>query len=214
MSAWDVKLEGAIQSNLIITRRNQPTIRVDNLEVPQFLYLLLNNKNIRGVIDTIGSTGVLILGRFTERKAVLDALRSELRRLGYLPIVFDFERPTDRDFTGTVMTLAGLSRFIIADITKPKSVPLELETIVPNYMIPLMPIIKEGEQPFSMFQDLWKKHRDWVLEPLVYENVKSLVSVLDQAVIKPANRRLVTLRARKAEELVMRHARDYRKTQA
>jgi hypothetical protein len=81
-------------------------------------------------------------------------------------------------------------------------------------MIPFVPIIEEGEQPFSMFQDLWKKHRDWVLDPLVYENVKSLVSVLAKAVIKPANRRLVALRARKAEELVMRHAKYYGKTRA
>jgi len=66
----------------------------------------------------------------------LDPIRAGLRRLGYLPIVFDFDRPTDRDFSETVMTLAGISRFIIADITKPKSVPLELEATVPNCMIP------------------------------------------------------------------------------
>jgi uncharacterized protein YjbI with pentapeptide repeats len=49
---------------------------VDNIEVAQFVYLLLNNPKIRDVIDTIGKKAVLILGRFTpERKAVLDALR-------------------------------------------------------------------------------------------------------------------------------------------
>jgi hypothetical protein len=37
---------------------------------------------------------VLILGRFTdERKAVLDALREELRKRNYLPILFDVEKP-------------------------------------------------------------------------------------------------------------------------
>ena len=41
-------------------------------------------------------------------------------------MMFDFERPTQRDFTETIKTLAGLSRFIIADITNPKSSPLEL----------------------------------------------------------------------------------------
>jgi len=29
-----------------------------------------------------------------------------------------------------------VSRFVIADITRPKSVPLELEATVPSYMIP------------------------------------------------------------------------------
>lgn len=51
---------------------------------------MLNKKEIREVIDTIGQKGVLILGRFTpERKAVLDALREKLRSLNFLPIVFD-----------------------------------------------------------------------------------------------------------------------------
>src|SRR4030095_7390523 len=104
---------------------------------------------------TIGKKGVLILGRFSdiERKSVLDAIRTELRRQGYIPMVFDFERPTDRDFTETIMTLAGLCCFIIADITKPRSAPLELQATVPSYMTPFIPIIREGEEPFAMFKD-------------------------------------------------------------
>jgi hypothetical protein len=63
---------------LVVTSEDQPAITVDNIEVAQFVYLLLHNQKnqkIRGVIDTITSKTVLILGRFTdERKAVLDAL--------------------------------------------------------------------------------------------------------------------------------------------
>ena len=45
---------------------------------------MLHNQKIRDVIDTITSKAVLILGRFTdERKAVLDALRDELRKRNY-----------------------------------------------------------------------------------------------------------------------------------
>jgi len=70
------------------------------LEVAQFVYLLVNNQRIRHVIDTITSKIVLILGRFThERKAVLDALRDELRKRDYLPILFDFDKPASRDLT-------------------------------------------------------------------------------------------------------------------
>ena len=210
ISAWGVNLEQTIQSNLVITPPNEPRITVDNLEVAQFVYLLLNNQKIRDVINTIGKKGVLILGRFTERKNVLEAIRDGLRKRGYLPIVFDFERPSQRDFTETVMTLAGMCLFIIADITKPKSVPLELQAMVPNYMIPFVPIIEEGEQPFSMFQDLWQKHRDWVLDPLRYNSVTELVDFLDPAVIAPAKRRRDELEARKAETLIIRDIKDYR----
>jgi uncharacterized protein YjbI with pentapeptide repeats len=61
MSAWDLNVEGTKQNNLIITRRDQAEITVDNIEVAQFIYLLLHNKKIRDVIDTITSKAVLIL---------------------------------------------------------------------------------------------------------------------------------------------------------
>jgi hypothetical protein len=99
------KTEGAKQQDLIITRDDEPAITVDNIEVAQFIYLLLHNKKIRDVIDTITSKAVLILGRFTdERKAVLDALREELRNRNLLPILFDFVIPASRDVTETIRT--------------------------------------------------------------------------------------------------------------
>jgi len=166
-SAWKLKLKNTNQTNLIISADGEPKITVDNIEVAQFVYLLLNNEKIRNVIDTIGEKGVLILGRFTEeRKAVLDAIREKLRELGFVPMMLDFEKPTQRDFTETIKTLAGLSRFIIADITNPKSSPLELQATMPDYMIPFVPIIQEEEEPFAMFQDLQQKYGDWVLDVL------------------------------------------------
>jgi len=73
VSAWGLKVERTKQQNLVITRAEEPTVTVDNIEVAQFIYLLLHNPKIRDVIDTIGRKAVLILGRFTpERKAVLD----------------------------------------------------------------------------------------------------------------------------------------------
>jgi hypothetical protein len=68
-----------------------------------------------------------------------------MESLNFLLIVFDFGRSTEGDFTETIMTLAGLSCFIIADITNPKSSPLELQAAVPNYMIPFVPIINAHE---------------------------------------------------------------------
>ena len=67
VSAWDVKLEGAVQRNLIITPSGKPSIEVDNLEVAQFIYLLLNNEKIREVIDTITSKVVFDPGALHAR---------------------------------------------------------------------------------------------------------------------------------------------------
>jgi hypothetical protein len=40
VSAWGLKLDGAKQQNLIITKEDEPTVTVDNIEVAQFVYLL------------------------------------------------------------------------------------------------------------------------------------------------------------------------------
>jgi hypothetical protein len=132
VSVWDIKVNaGTKQQNLIITFPSDPVITVDNIKVAQFIYLLLTNKEIRDVIDTIGRKGVLLLGRFTGgRIAVLERLREELRKRDFLPMVFNFDKPEVKDFTETVRLLAGLSHFVIVDITNPRSAPLELQATV------------------------------------------------------------------------------------
>jgi uncharacterized protein YjbI with pentapeptide repeats len=157
VSAWDLRLKGAKQENLIITPEGAPEVTVDNLEVGQFVYLLLHNEKIRDVIDTVGKKGVLLLGRFTDdRKAILDALREELRKHDYLPILLDFDVPATRDITVTVSLLARMARFIIVDMTDPGSIPKELEAIVPHLAVPVQPLLEGASRPYAMFKDYWK----------------------------------------------------------
>jgi Pentapeptide repeats (8 copies) len=195
ISAWNVRLEGATQSNLVITPKDESVIQVDNLEVAQFVYLLLNNERIRSVIDTITSKVVLILGRFTsDRKKILDAIRVKLRIHNYLPILFDFQKPESKDLTGTVTTLANMARFIIADVTDPSSSPYELGRIVPNTKVPLQVIILKGQAPFSMLDDL--RDFSWVLPPYEYESEDTLLAKFSD-VIKPAEAKVHELRERR-----------------
>jgi uncharacterized protein YjbI with pentapeptide repeats len=210
ISAWSLQLEGATQHNLNVSDSGEPAVMVDNLEVAQFVYLLLTNEKIRDVLDTIGEKGVLILGRFTEeRKAVLNAIRERLRERGFVPMMFDFERATHRDFTETIKTLAGLSRFVIADITNPRSSPLELQATMPDYMVPFVPIIHEDEEPFAMFRDLQQKYGEWVLDVLEYDSAANLQERLDKAVVRPALEKADQLILKKAEAIRTRHIRDY-----
>jgi uncharacterized protein YjbI with pentapeptide repeats len=186
VSAWDLKLERTKQQDLIITRKNEPTITVDNIEVAQFVYLLLHNQKIRDVIDTITSKAVLILGRFTdERKAVLDTLREELRKRNYLPILFDSSVPATRDTTETVSLLARMARFVVADITDAKSIPQELAVIVPDLpSVPVQPLLLEGSAEYSMFEHF--KRYPWVLETYRYPSSERLIADLGERVIGPA----------------------------
>lgn len=186
LSVWDVKLDGASQSNLIITPEHDSAITVDNLDVAQFIYLLLNNQKIRHVINVITSKVVLILGRFTpQRKDILDALREELRKHDYLPIVFDFDPPSSRNLTETISILAHMSRFIIADITDAKSIPQELQAIVPHLpSLPVQPLVLSSEVEYGMFQDF--KDYPWVLQAFHYDNLEELLKSLQDKVIGPA----------------------------
>jgi len=201
VSAWNLKLARAKQQNLVITRAGEHAVTVDNIEVAQFVYLLLHNEKIRDVIDTIGKKGVLLLGRFTEgRMSVLERLRDKLRDLGFVPMVFNFDKPETKDFTDTVRLLASLSKFVIVDITNPRSAPLELQATVPDYMVPFCPILQDGEQPFSMFVDLQNKY-DWVLTVIRYPSVDRLIEVLEDKVVRPAEAKFNELLARRTKLL-------------
>lgn len=123
ISAWDLLLEDAIQTNLTISPPGGLTsVSVDDIEVAQFIYLLINNYKIRKVIETVTSKVVLILGRFsTERKTMLEALRNQLRDKNYVPVVFDFAPSAKRDLTETVQLLAACQGLSLPTLRKRKA---------------------------------------------------------------------------------------------
>jgi uncharacterized protein YjbI with pentapeptide repeats len=213
VSAWQAELEGAEQKGLIVTEKGEVTVTVDDIEVAQFVHLMLRNENIRKVIGTIGRKGVLILGRFTpERKTILESLKVGLTQLGYVPILFDFDRPPDHTFTETIVTLAGMSLFVIADITNPRCSPLELQATVPTFNIPFVPIIEGDEKPFSMFQDLQASFgedgRGRLLNLLRYPSADILLRVLKKGIVDPAVERARQLTRLKMAPLRTRNAID------
>jgi hypothetical protein len=180
---------------LIITDWNEPTVTVDNIEVAQFIYLMLNSLKVRDVIDTITSKAVLILGRFTaERKSVLDAIREELRRRDYLPILFDFDKPANRDLTETISLLARMARFIVADITDAKAVPQELSVIVKDLpSVPVQPILLRESSEYGMFEHYARY--PWVLPLYRYETTDQLIAALGEHVIELAERKALEMRS-------------------
>jgi len=197
IAVWNVIVDQETkQRDLIISPEGEPTITVDRLEMAQFIYLLLKNERIREVIDTLTSKVVLILGRFTPaRKAVLNGLREALRTSDYVPVLFDFEVPRNLDVTETVTLLARMARFIVADLSEASSIPKELESIVPQLAVPVLPLIEGSNRPYSMFKDYWKF--DWVLPVHNYENPEALLSSLNQSVIAPAERKFRDLQIRR-----------------
>jgi hypothetical protein len=198
-AVWKAELDQTKQSGLIISPPSdaldqpEPVITIDNIKVAQFVYLLMDNEEFRDVIDTIATKVVLILGRFTpERKAVLDALREELRKRDYVPVLFDFEKPSSKTTIGTVSTLAHMARFVIADITDAKSVLQELQAIVPfNHSLPIQPVILNSQKEPGMFDSFKPYH--WFLGTFGYDNHHTLIAAVPEHVIGPAEAKVKEL---------------------
>lgn len=196
ISSWELKGTPKEASGLIYTRwgvleERPPT--VDNLEVAQFMYLLRENEKVREVLNAVTSKFVLILGRFDERKYVLEAIRDVLRQeTNYLPFIFDFEPPEGRDILDTVKTLALLSKFILVDLTHPRSASYELDQIV-STMVPIQPLFQTPEKEPALLQALRTRHH-WLLEPHYYNTIEKLGESLRRELISVAEAKATELK--------------------
>jgi hypothetical protein len=186
IAAWNIRGEPANQSGMLLNRSRETPSPVDNLELAQFLHLLLEHDKLRSMI--IASTGklVLLLGEFNDGGLKrLRALGDELKTHGYLPAIFDFERPPLQSYSDTVEILASLARFVVADLAGP-SVAFELATLIPHHMIPFVLIRQTGRKVFSMAPDL--SLRSWVLPPFEYADDGQLRQLVKLKIVDPAER--------------------------
>jgi hypothetical protein len=200
VSVWDIEVDDRTkQQNLIIYEYDSgtPVITVDNIKVAQFIYLILNNQEIRDVIDTITSKAVLILGRFSdERKPILDAIRDELRKSehNYLPIMFDFSPSANQTTIETIKTLASMARFVVADLTDARSVLMELVAIVPALpSVAVRLLIKKSAIEYEML-DFIRKFSSVVKDTFEYENEQEVIASIKERIIVPAEAKVRELR--------------------
>ncbi len=191
ISVWNSDLQDASQINLRITKSDEPDLIVDNIRLAQFMYLIINNHEIRDAIDTLTSKAVLILGRFTDvRMTVLEEVRRTIRHAGYIPLLFDFDKPASRTLTETIKTLASLSKFVIVDLSEAHSVPHELMSIVPSLpSVPVQPILEFDQDAYAMFGDL--KSYPWVLPVIRYAKEESKRGVAFDDLLVPAEQYVV-----------------------
>jgi len=183
ISSWDLNLENSVQKNLVITPDDAPSVTVDNIELAQFLYLMINNERLRDVINTITSKVVLVLGNFSpKRKAVLNQIREHLKTQDVIPVIFDFEKPSTHNLTETVRTIASMSKYVIVDLSDPRSVPHELASVTPHLpSVRFYPIIERGEKTFGMFADY--SDYPWI-RPLKEYNVDEVETVIEQIILE------------------------------
>jgi hypothetical protein len=140
IAAWDLETSDEMkQSKLVIEQtyhlysnlleQGKVPIMVDDIELAQFVHYLSAHKKMRYAINVLSDKGVLLLGGFKD--GGLDrpnSIRERLQRKGYVAMIFDFARPDSLSLTETVVTMAGLSKFVVADLSGP-SIPWELNSI-------------------------------------------------------------------------------------
>jgi hypothetical protein len=191
ISAWDLKLDGADQKGLIVRywpntdgkQLPEETVQVDSLDLAAFMYLALHNVNLSRVVDAASQKWVLLLGRFADgKKESLDKVARALKERDLIPIIFDFPRPERRDLIETILLLAGMSAFVIAEITDPRSTPMELLAIASNYGVPIVPILQGGGEPFATLSAL-RRFR-WVRGTTQYQKVEDFIDSELDVVIK------------------------------
>lgn len=152
----------------------------------------LDGAGVSRMLSDIAQRSVLLLGRFTDqRKALLDALKKALTTppLQYVPILFDFEKPGERDLIEAIVRFAAVSRFVIADLSDPRSIPAELQAIVPQFpSLPVVPIIEATQREYPVSDHILR--RPSVVTPIVrYHDPADLLAILEKQVVSPAELR-------------------------
>ncbi len=161
ISAWDIKTNNSTKTeNLNISKDCKGSLTIDDIEIPQFIYLILNNKKISNLITTMRTKSVLILGSFNDKsKSVLDRLKKILANKNLIPIIFDFKPSEKQDLMETVRTLALLSNFVIVDLSIPAGQLHELASIVRDTYIPFVTIANKDSKQTNMLNEF--RHQYW-----------------------------------------------------
>jgi uncharacterized protein YjbI with pentapeptide repeats len=161
IAAWDLQTSDDMkQSKLVIEKtyafysdliqQGKVPMMVDDIELAQFVYFLSKHAKMRDTLNILNDRGVLLLGRFKDGGLDrLYSMREWFQHKGYMAMIFDFARPDNLSLTETVVTMAGLSKFVVADLSG-SSVPAELQSIFTQIK---KPVLAFGN-PYALFPDL------------------------------------------------------------
>ena len=89
-----------------------------------------------------------------------------------------------------------MARFVIADLTDARSVPQELQAIVPHCPTVAVRLIKKRGEPEYGMLDFIRKSPSVVKERYEYENVEEVIASIKENIIVPAEAKVRELRQR------------------
>jgi uncharacterized protein YjbI with pentapeptide repeats len=189
VAAWDAKLEGALQENLVVSPSREPSLATDDLEIGHFLYQAIRNERVRGVFDRLGARLAFAMGRFSpDRLDALQSIREALRAAGWMPVTLDLDKPDAPGFLDCASRVAGIARFAIVDLTGQSELESELsELFARPFTAPIQPIVRlaptSGDDETTLPMPPQLAASEWSRAPLAYVNAEDLRRLLEREVI-------------------------------
>jgi uncharacterized protein YjbI with pentapeptide repeats len=198
-SAWGVKLNGATQTDLVISQPSELDITVDRFELAQLLYLLLHTDKILHLVSPISVQAVLLLGEWSvDHRTALNVLQDELRRRNYPCISVIFDKPAPTACQDAIFTLMRLARFTVADIGS-RHVQQELQANMATLVAPILPVVCGAEKQDAIdWQAPERCH--WVLPLVACKNVDELSGAVEYKIIAPAETKVRELESKRQRD--------------
>ena len=107
--------------------------------------------------------------------------------------MFDFDPTANQTIIETVKTLAGMSRFVIADLTDARSVPQELQIIDTHCRTVAVRLIKKRGEPEYGMLDF--RNSPWFVKGMCeYDSSEELIASIKENIILPAEAKVRELR--------------------
>ncbi|MGD0781505.1 MAG: pentapeptide repeat-containing protein [Candidatus Aminicenantales bacterium] len=186
VSVWNAKLEQTVQKDLLATPTRSPSIIVDHIEMAQFIYLLINNSRIQKFARI-----VLVLGHFEpKRRELLEAIRDQVRKSDYVPLVFDHDDCADPGLQSTLSNLARMARFVIMEMTDQTECWPATIALLHKLAVPVKPLLMGPADAMAKALPLNREKSQAFLDVYCYENAAELSANFRSEVILQAEARL------------------------
>lgn len=180
------------------TKRHQAKIKQDHKKIVATateMVKVMDKNEYKEPINESLNRQVLILGRFSpRRKKILDALKKILKEHpgGYLPLLLDGKKPKNITLGEWGLYSAIASKFIIADMSEPKSIPDELRGIIPQCPSrPVVPIVNWSGKEYALAEE-WALRKNVAQPTIRYKNEEDLSRKVENEVI-PAVEKLLKI---------------------
>ncbi len=178
----NLRLKGSVQSDIVITKNDEPTISLDGILQAQMIHFLLRNSLVIQSIECLTLKAVLILGTFGDAAIqTLEAVKKCVRKIDRIPICYDvegkFNTHPHHPFLKAIIPWVS---FVIADISDREATPEKIRLISEKFPdTPIQPILRKEKSESNIAED---REKTKSIEPAIrYAGSKDLYRRLSVA---------------------------------